>query len=92
MSSNIALIDHDQTSVHAPFNAETRRRLSEIRTQLGDDLLILGHHYMTSEAIRWADLTGDSLALSRLAAKSTAENIVFFGRAFHGRDRRYPDQ
>ena len=82
MSINAALIGHDQTSVHAPFNAETRRRLSELRSQLGDELLILGHHYMSAEAIRWADLTGDSLALSRLAAKSTAENIVFLGVHF----------
>ncbi len=82
MSTNAAVVNDPGTQANAPFDAETRRRLSELRSQLGDDLLILGHHYMSSEAIRWADLTGDSLALSRLAAQSTAENIVFLGVHF----------
>lgn len=38
------------------------------RRQLGDDLVILGHHYQTDEVIRHADYTGDSLKLSQLAA------------------------
>jgi len=38
------------------------------RKQLGDSLVILGHHYQTDEVIQHADYTGDSLKLSQIAA------------------------
>ena len=44
--------------------AITRRR-----EELGDQLVILGHHYQTDEVIQHADFTGDSLKLSQLAAE-----------------------
>lgn len=43
------------------------------REQLGDRLVILGHHYQTDEVIRHADYTGDSLKLSQIAARVAAE-------------------
>jgi len=49
---------------------------------LGDRLLILGHHYQREEVMRWADARGDSFGLSRLAAASEAEFIVFCGVHF----------
>jgi quinolinate synthase len=56
------------------------------RRELGSDLLILGHHYQQDEVIRHADLTGDSLRLSRLAAEEVvrrgAKFIVFCGVHF----------
>ncbi|MDX2114052.1 MAG: quinolinate synthase NadA [Planctomycetota bacterium] len=56
------------------------------RRELGDRLLILGHHYQTDEVIRHADFTGDSLKLSQLAASRVRErgvsNIVFCGVHF----------
>ncbi|MFZ4572974.1 MAG: quinolinate synthase NadA [Phycisphaerales bacterium] len=39
------------------------------RAELGDRLVILGHHYQTDEVIRHADITGDSLKLSQAAAE-----------------------
>ena len=51
--------------------------IGEARAALGDRLLILGHHYQREEVMRWADARGDSFGLSRLAAGSTAEYIVF---------------
>ncbi|MCA9283292.1 MAG: quinolinate synthase NadA, partial [Phycisphaerales bacterium] len=56
------------------------------RKQLGDRLIILGHHYQVDEVIRHADFTGDSLKLSQLAAeqveKRGAEYVVFCGVHF----------
>ena len=43
-------------------------RIDERRRELGDRLLVLGHHYQQDEVIQHADLTGDSLKLSRMAA------------------------
>jgi quinolinate synthase len=52
------------------------------KAALGDRLMILGHHYQREEVMRWADARGDSFGLSRLAAGSTAEYIVFCGVHF----------
>jgi quinolinate synthase len=56
--------------------------IGEAKAALGDRLLILGHHYQREEVMRWADARGDSFGLSRLAAGSTAEYIVFCGVHF----------
>jgi quinolinate synthase len=52
------------------------------KAALGDRMLILGHHYQRDEVMRWADARGDSFGLSRLAADSRAEYIVFCGVHF----------
>ena len=38
------------------------------RRELGSKLLVLGHHYQQDDVIRHADLVGDSLKLSQMAA------------------------
>jgi quinolinate synthase len=43
------------------------------RAQLGERLVVLGHHYQTDEVIRHADITGDSLKLSQAAAGLAAD-------------------
>src|SRR5258708_20636144 len=53
------------------------RRLAEQR-----DAVILAHNYQVPEIQDVADHVGDSLALSRLAAASTASTIVFAGVYF----------
>ncbi|MEZ6079100.1 MAG: quinolinate synthase NadA [Pirellulaceae bacterium] len=50
---------------------------------MGKRLLILGHHYQQDEVIEHADLRGDSLQLSQLAASSSeCRTIVFCGVHF----------
>ncbi|MCC6207558.1 MAG: quinolinate synthase NadA [Gammaproteobacteria bacterium] len=57
-------------------------RIRAARATLGERLLILGHHYQREEVYRHADVSGDSLKLSRQAADSRAEYIVFCGVHF----------
>ena len=57
-------------------------RIAEARARLGTTTLILGHHYQRDEVIRFADATGDSYKLSRIAAETDAKYIVFCGVHF----------
>ncbi|MEZ6150736.1 MAG: quinolinate synthase NadA [Pirellulaceae bacterium] len=64
-------------------NAELSERIEAGRKKLGKRLLILGHHYQQDEVIEHADLRGDSLQLSQLAASSSeCRTIVFCGVHF----------
>lgn len=57
-------------------------RITAIKAALGRRLVILGHHYQRDEVFKHADYTGDSLKLSRQAAQSEADYIVFCGVHF----------
>ena len=61
---------------------ECNQRILDAKKALGDRLVILGHHYQRDEVFAHSDFTGDSLKLSREAAKSNAEYIVFCGVHF----------
>lgn len=63
-------------------DAECAARIREAKAQLGDRVAILGHHYQRQEVFQHADYSGDSLKLSRQAATSNAEYIVFCGVHF----------
>src|SRR3954463_6765044 len=64
-------------------DADLEERIAGVKARLGDSLLILGHHYQQDQVIRFADLRGDSLKLSQLAAQSnTCGAIVFCGVHF----------
>jgi len=66
--------------------SQLHERIEARRRELGNRLLILGHHYQQDEVIAHADLTGDSLKLSQAAAVEAArrgtEFIVFCGVHF----------
>ena len=57
-------------------------RIAEARRQLGATTILLGHHYQRDEVIRFADCTGDSYKLSKIAAETDARYIVFCGVHF----------
>jgi len=62
---------------------ELRAGIGAFKRRLGKRLVILGHHYQQDDVIEFADLTGDSLKLSQLAAEQAeAEYIVFCGVHF----------
>jgi len=65
-----------------PEELAIAERISELKAELGDDLLILGHHYQRDQIVMHADLLGDSFLLSELAAKSDAKYVVFCGVHF----------
>src|SRR5437868_3497836 len=58
------------------------KRITEAKADLGRDVTILGHHYQRDEVIRFADFRGDSYRLSKLAAQSDSQYIVFCGVHF----------
>lgn len=57
-------------------------RIVVAKAALGKRAVILGHHYQRAEVYKHADLTGDSLKLSRLASQADADYIVFCGVHF----------
>ncbi|HVG32111.1 MAG TPA: quinolinate synthase NadA, partial [Pyrinomonadaceae bacterium] len=64
-------------------DAELNERISAARRELGQRLVILGHHYQRDDVICHADLTGDSFKLSKMASeRPEAEFIVFCGVHF----------
>lgn len=64
-------------------DAETLERIQRARQTLGQDLVILGHHYQREEIIRFADFRGDSFKLAQQAAlRPDAKHIVFCGVHF----------
>ena len=57
-------------------------RIAEARRKLGKSTILLGHHYQRDEVIRFADYTGDSYKLSKIAAETEAKYLVFCGVHF----------
>jgi quinolinate synthase len=65
---------------------ELAARIQSHRRALGNELLILCHHYQKDDVVRHADFVGDSLRLSQWAADEAAHRggryIVFCGVSF----------
>ena len=57
-------------------------RIRAARERLGASTILLGHHYQRDEVIRFADFTGDSYKLSKAAAETDAQYVVFCGVHF----------
>jgi quinolinate synthase len=64
-------------------DADMDVRIAAARAELGNRLVILGHHYQRDEVIKFADYTGDSFRLaSQIANRPEAAYIVFCGVHF----------
>jgi quinolinate synthase len=61
---------------------EISERIEAAREELGERVIILGHHYQREDVIAHADLTGDSYQLSVMASQTDADFIVFCGVHF----------
>jgi quinolinate synthase len=62
---------------------ERDARIWALRRELGDRLVVLGHHYQRDEVVQFADFRGDSFKLSQQAAgRKDAEFILFCGVHF----------
>ena len=57
-------------------------RIQRARSILGDDVVILGHHYQRDEVVQFADFVGDSYQLSVEGARVSAGVIIFAGVHF----------
>ena len=56
--------------------------ITDIRHRLGDQLVIMAHHYQRDEVVQHGDFAGDSLELARRIPDSAAREIVFCGVHF----------
>ncbi|MCT4776605.1 MULTISPECIES: quinolinate synthase NadA [Exiguobacterium] len=62
---------------------QMEQRIEAIKARLGSRLFLPAHHYQKDEVVQFADATGDSLQLARLAEQmNEAEFIVFCGVHF----------
>ena len=57
-------------------------RITAARRELGQDAVLLCHHYQRDEVFKHADFTGDSYKLAKLAAQAEGKYIVFCGVHF----------
>ena len=57
-------------------------RIAAAKQKLGGQAIVLGHHYQRDEVIRFADFTGDSYKLSKIASETNARYMVFCGVHF----------
>jgi quinolinate synthase len=78
----MALVRPDFDSFRTLTDEEAQARIVDARARLGERAVLLCHHYQRADVYRHADLTGDSLKLARLAARTDAEFIVFCGVHF----------
>jgi len=58
--------------------------IKKLREQLGDQVILLGHHYQQQNVIDHCDIVGDSLELARKSSKLDTPHIVFCGVYFMG--------
>jgi quinolinate synthase len=71
------LADYDRLS-----DDDLAERIETHKKSMGQDLIILGHHYQRPRITKLSDFVGDSFGLSEKASKAPGQNIVFCGVRF----------
>ncbi|WP_211194882.1 quinolinate synthase NadA [Halorhabdus amylolytica] len=87
LDTELSLFKYDNLSQLPPayrdLDAEKReQRIETALDELGEDVVILGHNYQRREIVEHADFIGDSYQLSKEAAESDAEYVIFGGVTF----------
>lgn len=59
-------------------DGEVSDRIVAAKRELGEDIVILGHHYQRDEIIKHADFRGDSYKLCRDAGSRESAKFIFF--------------
>src|SRR5438445_8585793 len=57
-------------------------RIAAAKARLGNDVVVLGHHYQRDEVVKFSDFRGDSLKLAYQASEVAGRYIVFCGVHF----------
>jgi quinolinate synthase len=57
---------------------EINYKINTAKKKLGDNVIILGHHYQREDVIKFADQIGDSYALSLYAARNHKTPFIIF--------------
>jgi quinolinate synthase len=67
----------------SPKDLFFKEKILQIKERMGDELMILGHHYQRHGIVEVADKIGDSFGLAKAAAEaSDVKHIVFCGVRF----------
>ncbi len=75
-------VSHPPSSLCNLSDEEIFSNIENAKKKLGNDLIILGHHYQRDEVLQFADKKGDSYKLAVDSAESKAKYIVFCGVHF----------
>nr|WP_201764639.1 quinolinate synthase NadA [Salinarchaeum sp. Harcht-Bsk1] len=87
IETDLSLFKYDNLeqlpAAYRELEAEERTaRIESALEELGDDVVVLGHNYQRKEIVEHADFIGDSYQLSKEAANSDAEYVIFGGVTF----------
>lgn len=82
MAEMVMPVEMTQSETLVEQEAAAIERIKELRPVLGDEVVILGHHYQRDEVVQFADFQGDSYQLSQEGAKVRAKYILFAGVHF----------
>jgi quinolinate synthase len=87
LDTDLSLFKYDNLEQLPPqyrelSEADRTERIETALDELDNGVLVLGHNYQRREIVEHADFIGDSYALSKRAAESDAEYVIFCGVTF----------
>lgn len=82
MADSVIPLERTHNGTLVEQEAAAIERIKTARSLLGDQVVILGHHYQRDETVQFADYQGDSYELSKAGANVSAKYIIFAGVHF----------